>query len=122
MSLELVEWTASWPMVWPYFEGKVPAGSSRPGRGLPEILDVTEYLIESKAATFLLRVDGDSKPVNGSVFVMAVHGEYTVKRLHRGPDCTWIDPTSLRYQPVRIAMDEELHVFGMVTEAIHTLR
>ena len=26
MSLELVEWAASWPMVLPYFEGKVPAG------------------------------------------------------------------------------------------------
>ena len=26
MSLEIVEWAASWPTVLPYFNGKVPAG------------------------------------------------------------------------------------------------
>ncbi|MGI4831355.1 MAG: LexA family protein [Janthinobacterium lividum] len=74
-------------------------------------LDLTEYLIENKAAPFMMRVDGDSmkdagildgdlfvvdraaKPVNGSV-VVAVNGEYTVKRLRRGPDCIWLDPAS----------------------------
>ena len=53
-------------------------------------LDLTEYLIENRAATFMMRVDGDSmieagildgdllvvdraaKPVNGSVVVVAV--------------------------------------------------
>ena len=62
-------------------------------------LDLTEYLIENKAATFMMRVDGDSmkdagildgdlpvmdrtaKPVNGSVVVVAVNGEYRGKRL-----------------------------------------
>lgn len=57
-------------------------------------LDLTEYLIENKAATFMMRVDGDSmkdggildgdllvvyraaKPVNGSVVVVAVNGAY----------------------------------------------
>ena len=111
MSLELVEWAASWPMVLPYFEGKVPAGFPSPAEDYLETpLDLTEYLIENKAATFMMRVDGDSmkdagildgdllvvdraaKPVNGSVVVVAVNGEYTVKRLRRGPDCVWLDP------------------------------
>ena len=113
MSLELVEWAASWPMVLPYFEGKVPAGFPSPAEDYLETpLDLTEYLIENKAATFMMRVDGDSmrdagildgdllvvdraaKPVNGSVVVVAVNGEYTVKRLRRGPDCIcWTQPT-----------------------------
>ncbi|SEB53229.1 LexA family protein [Terriglobus roseus] len=55
-------------------------------------LDLSEYLIENKAATFMMRVDGDSmkdagildgdplvvdraaKPVNGSVVIVAVNG------------------------------------------------
>ena len=102
MSLELVEWAAGWPMVLPYFEGKVPAGFPSPAEdylGTP--LDLMEYLIENKAATFMMRVDGDSmkdagildgdllvvdrsaKPVNGSVVVVAewrVHGQAAAPR------------------------------------------
>ena len=141
MSLELVEWSASWPMVLPYFEGKVPAGFPSPAEDYLETpLDLTEYLIENKAATFMMRVDGDSmkdagildgdllvvdraaKPVNGSVVVVAVNGEYTVKRLRRGPDCVWLDPANPRYQPLRVSLGEELHVFGVVRHAIHTMR
>lgn len=85
MGLELVEWAASWPLVLPYFDGKVPAGFPSPAEDYLETpLDLTEYLIENKAATFMMRVDGDSmkdagildgdllvvdraaKPVNGS--------------------------------------------------------
>jgi DNA polymerase V len=103
-------------------------------------LDLTEFLIENKAATFLMRVEGDSmkdagihdgdllvvdrsaKPVNGSVVVVAVNGEYTVKRLRRGPDCVWLDPANPRYQPLRVSVGEDLHVFGVVKHAIHTMR
>ena len=100
MSLEIVEWAASWPMVLPYFEGTVPAGFPSPAEDYLETpLDLTEYLIENRAATFMMRVDGDSmkdagildgdllvvdraaKPVNGSVVVVAVNGAYTVKRV-----------------------------------------
>ena len=59
--------------------------------------DLHDFLIDNKAATFLMRVDGDSmrdagildgdllvvdrsaKPDNGCVVVVAVNGEYTVK-------------------------------------------
>ena len=92
------------------------------------------------AATFMMRVDGDSmkdagsldgdllvvdravKPVNGSVVVVAVNGAYTVKRLRRGPDCVWLEPANARYQSVRVAEGEELHVFGVVKHSIHSLR
>jgi DNA polymerase V len=97
MSLEIVEWAASCPMILPYFEGMVPAGFPSPAEDYLETpLDLTEYLIENRAATFMMRVDGDSmkdagildgnllvvdraaKPVNGSVVVVAVNGAYTV--------------------------------------------
>ena len=141
MSLELVEWAASWPMVLPYVEGRVPAGFPSPAEDYLETpLDLTDYLIENKAATFMMRVDGDSmkdagildgdllvvdraaKPVNGSVVVVAVNGAYTVKRLRRGPDCVWLEPANARYLAVRVAEGEELHVFGVVKHSIHSLR
>ena len=141
MSLELVEWAVNWPIVLPYFDGRVPAGFPSPAEDYVETpLDLTEYLIENKTATFMMRVDGDSmrdagildgdllvvdrsaKPENGSVVVVAVNGEYTVKRLRRGPDCIWLDPANPRYQPLRVSLEEELHVFGVVRHAIHTMR
>jgi len=127
--------------VLPYFDGHVPAGFPSPAEDYLETpLDLTEFLIENKAATFLMRVEGDSmkdagiqdgdllvvdrsvKPVNGSVVVVAVNGEYTVKRLRRGPDCVWLDPANRSYQPLRVSVGEDLHVFGVVKHAIHTMR
>jgi len=70
----------------------------------------------------LLVVDRSVKPVNGSVVVVAVNGEYTVKRLRRGPDCVWLDPANRSYQPLRVSVGEDLHVFGVVKHAIHTMR
>ena len=141
MSLELVEWSASWPLMLPYFEGSVPAGFPSPAEDYLETpLDLTEFLIDNKAATFLMRVDGDSmrdagildgdllvvdraaKPVNGCVVVVAVNGEYTVKRLRRCSDCVWLEPANPLYQSVRVSIGEDLHVFGVVKHAIHTLR
>ncbi len=55
MSLEVVECAASWPVVLPYFDGKVPVGFPGPAEDYLETpLDPTEYLIENKAATFTM--------------------------------------------------------------------
>ncbi len=140
MSLELVEWAASWPLVLPYFDGNVLAASRARQRITLTESDLTEYLVENKAATFMMRVNGDSmrdadilnghllmvdraaRPVNGSVVVVAVKGEYAVKRLRRGPDCVCLDPANPKYQPLCVSVGEEVHVFGVVKHAIHTLR
>jgi hypothetical protein len=58
MSLIQVEWACHWPLVFPYFEGSVPAGFPSPAEDYLETpLDLSEYLIENKAATFMMRVD-----------------------------------------------------------------
>ena len=140
MSLIQVEWACAWPPILPYFEGTVPAGFPSPAEDYLETpLDLSEYLIENKAATFMMRVDGDSMcdagilngdllvvdraatPVSGSVVVVAVNGEYTVKRLRRCVDCVWLEPANPLYQPIRVGIGEDLHEFGVVKHAIHTL-
>ena len=107
MSLIQVEWACDWPLFLPSFEASVSAGFPSPAKDFLETpLDLSEYLIENKAATFMMPVDGDSMcdagilhgdllvveraatPVNGSVVVVVVvSGEYPVKRLRRCPEC-----------------------------------
>ncbi len=70
----------------------------------------------------LLVVDRAASPENGCVVVVAVNGEYTVKRLRRGPDCVWLEPANSHFQAIRVSVGEDLHVFGVVKHAIHTLR
>ena len=48
-------------MVLPYFDGPVPVGFPSPAEDYLEMpLDLHDFLIENKAAMFLMRVDGDS--------------------------------------------------------------
>ena len=141
MGLQFVEWRLEWPMVLPYFEGRIPAGFPSPAEDYIELpLDLNEFLIENKSATFLMRVDGDSMrdagildgdllvvnraaiASSGSVVVVAFNGEYTVKRLKLERDCVWLEPANPKYKPVRVDQAEDLHVFGVVQHAIHTLR
>jgi DNA polymerase V len=103
-------------------------------------LDLHAFQIENKAATFLMRVDGDSMrdagilhgdlvvvdhaaaPQNGCVVVVALNGEYTVKRLRRGLHCVWLEPANPLYKAIRVSIGDDLHVFGVVKHPIHTMR
>ena len=67
-------------------------------------------------------VDRALKPVSGRVVVVAVNGEYTVKRLRKSGGAVWLDPANAAYQSVRIMDGESLHIFGVVKHSIHTLR
>jgi len=123
-----VEWTTNWPLVLPYFDGSVLAGFPSPAEDYLETpLDLHDFLIDNKAATFLVRADGDSMRDAGILdgdllVVVSLNGAYTVKRLRRGSDCVWLEPANPLYQPIRVSIGEDLHVFNVVKHAIHTLR
>ena len=54
MRLQFLEWCAEWPLVLPFYDGLVPAGFPSPADDYVETpLDLNEYLIQNKAATFL---------------------------------------------------------------------
>ena len=93
MSLIQVEWACDWPLILPFCEKTVSVGFPSPAKDYLETpLDLSEYLIENKAATFMMRVDGDSmcdagilngdllvvdraaNPINGSFVVVAASG------------------------------------------------
>jgi DNA polymerase V len=84
----------------PLFASRVPAGFPSPAEDFVEgSLDLNKHLIDHPAATFFLRVSGDSmigvgihaddllivdrslKAKNDDIVIAILHGELTVKRL-----------------------------------------
>ena len=123
-----------------YVEGFVPAGFPSPADDYySQPLDLVEHLIRNRAATFLMRaighsmreagifdgdllvVDRSAIPRSGSVVVVAVNGEYTVKRLRRERGAVWLEAANENYPPIYLNADLQVHIFGVVLHAIHTL-
>ncbi len=102
-------------------------------------LDLNEHLIKHPAATFFVRVRGDSmtgcgifpddilivdrslEPVHRKVVIAVVNGELTVKRLHQAGGKIMLMPENSGYQPIVIENEMELEIWGVVTCVIHGL-
>ena len=129
------------PLILPFYEGRVPAGFPSPAEDYLEAqLDLNDYLVRNKAATFLMRVEGHSmkgagifhgdlivvdraaEPVTGNIVVASVNGEHTVKRIRREADGVWLEPANPKFEAIWVGQDADLHIFGVVVHAIHTLR
>ncbi len=124
----------------PLFLSKVPAGFPSPADDYIEgTLDLNEHLIKHKAATFFVRVTGDSMLGAGihdgdllivdrsleaqdkSVVVAVVNGEFTVKRIKKEQARVWLMPENKNYQPMEMLEGSELEIWGVVTSVIHKL-
>ncbi|MEE8394363.1 MAG: translesion error-prone DNA polymerase V autoproteolytic subunit [Rhodospirillales bacterium] len=123
----------------PVLAGSVPAGFPSPAEDYVEgSLDLNEHLIRHPAATFIIRVKGDSmagagirpgdllvvdrslEPRHGSVVVAVVGGELTLKRLCRSGRQWQLqgdNPENPDFPA--IAMDSECVIWGVVTSSIH---
>lgn len=118
--------------------GPVPAGFAAPvEEQAEETVTLEDYLIRDKAATFLLRVKGDSmtgagifegdlvvvergrEPKGGDIVVGILDGEFTLKRLKREKGKYCLQAENPRY-PKMFAM-EELQVAGVVRGIIRKL-
>jgi len=105
----------------PLFLSKVPAGFPSPADDyIEETLDLNQHLIKHKAATFFVRVTGDSmlgagihdgdllivdrslEPNDKSVVVAVVNGEFTVKRIKKEKGKSWLMSENEKYQPTEM--------------------
>ncbi len=102
-------------------------------------LDLNEHLIKHPAATFFVRVRGDSmtgcgiypddilivdrslEPAHRKVVIAVVNGELTVKRLHKNGGKIMLMPENSGYQPIVIENEMELEIWGVVTCVIHAV-
>ena len=122
----------------PLFTAGVSAGFPSPADDFVDrSLDLNEYLIKHPAATFFVRVDGNSmigsgihpgdilivdkalEPHDGSIVIAVVNGEFTVKRFKRERGRCWLVPENPASAPIEIAGDMQLEIWGVVTYVIH---
>jgi DNA polymerase V len=102
-------------------------------------LDLNQYLIEHPAATFFVRVTGDSmigsgihaddmlivdrslEAKDGRVVIAVVNGELLVKRLKIDGNQVFLVADNPHYPLLRITEAMEFQVWGVVTNVIHPL-
>ena len=124
----------------PIFIATVPAGFPSPAADYEEgKLDLNRHLIRNPAATFFVRVTGDSmlkagihsgdllvvdrsiEPRDKSVVIAAVNGELTVKRIRIRRNKVTLVAENDAYRSQEIDEKMEFEVWGVVTNVIHAL-
>lgn len=102
-------------------------------------LDFNELLIAHPAATFAVRVAGDSmtgvgtfpgdiaivdrslKAIDGSVILGIIDGEFTIKHYRSKGRAVWLEAANEAYPPIRIDENSAFEVWGVVRHAIRRL-
>ena len=125
--------------------GSVVAGFPSPAEQyLEPPLDLNELLVRRPAATYFVRVEGDSmvgagirdgdllvvdrslRPADGDVIIASVDGDFTVKTLRlgkreegKGKREVWLEPANPKFSIIKLESFQELDYFGKVTACIH---
>ena len=118
--------------------GSVVAGFPSPAEQyLEPPLDLNELLVKRPAATYFVRVEGDSmsgagisdgdllvvdrslRPADGDVIIASVDGDFTVKTYRRDADGVRLEPANPAYPTICLRTGQELDYFGKVTACIH---
>jgi len=124
----------------PLFMATVPAGFPSPAADYEEgKLDLNKHLIRNPAATFFVRVTGDSmlkagihsgdllvvdrslEPRDKNVVIAVVNGELTVKRIRIRKNRLTLEAENDAYENREINGEIEFEVWGVVTNVIHEL-
>ena len=102
-------------------------------------LDFNELLIAHPAATFAVRVAGDSMTgigifpgdiavvdrsitaSDGLIILGILSGEFTIKRYRSRPGKIWLEAANADYQPILITEDSGFEVWGVVKHTIRML-
>jgi DNA polymerase V len=102
-------------------------------------LDFNELLIEHPAATFAIRIEGDSmtgvgifpgdiavvdrarEPVNGSIVLALLDGAFTVKRYRVRDGAVWLQAENPDYADMPLTDGQTFEVWGVITRSIRML-
>lgn len=118
----------------------IPAGFPSPAEDYVEgPIDLNRHLISHPAATFFVRVSGDSMigagihsgdllivdrsvtAIHNKVIIAVLNGDLTVKRLYRVGGILRLMPENPAYPPIEIHPGTDFEVWGVVTKVIHFL-
>lgn len=124
----------------PVFLERVPAGFPSPaGDYIEGKLDLNEHLVKHPAATFYVRVTGDSmiekgihsgdllivdrslEPKDRNIIIAVLDGELTVKQLEKRKGKLRLLPANKNYEPIEVSEQQSFEIWGVVTNVIHSL-
>jgi DNA polymerase V len=122
----------------PIFTSSVRAGFPSPADDyLDGSIDLNRFLISNPAATFMIRVQGDSMtgagifsndvlvvdrskdPKNGDVIVAVLNGEFTIKRLVKQNGIYILQPENPNYENIILTTESGFQIWGVVTYVLH---
>ncbi len=125
----------------PFYSSRMKAGFPSPADDYIEAkLDFNEYLVKHPAATFCVRVTGDSMknaginsgdilvvdraitPADNKIVVAILDGSFTVKRLAKNKNGLFLMPENPIYEPIEIKGEMDFEVWGTVTHVIHDFK
>lgn len=125
-------------MAVPLLLSRIAAGFPSPADDyIEQKLDLNAYLVKHPAATFFVRVEGDSMidagirsgdilivdralaVTNGAVVVAHVHGEFTVKRAEQRGNDLFLVPANKTYSPLKVTPEMDIEIWGVVVYVIH---
>lgn len=135
---EIYTHKANTSLTFPLATSTVSAGfASAVENYMEKRIDLNEALIAHPAATFFVKVEGDSMigagimngdllivdraldAASGKIIVAVINGEFTVKRLKKVGKRLFLQPENVKYHPIEITKESEFLVWGVVTYAIH---
>jgi len=124
----------------PFYVAKISAGFPSPAEDFIERkLDLNEYLIKNPAATFFVKVSGQSMinagihdgdilvvdrsldAANNKIVIGVVNGEFTVKRLLKKNNKLFLVPENPDFKPIEINEAMDASIWGVVTYTIRKL-
>lgn len=122
----------------PLFTSRVQAGFPSPADDhLEDTLDLNQYLVQHKEATFFVRAQGESMleagiypgdilvvdkslpAKSGKIVIAVVNGEFTVKKLHKYKGKITLKAENPAFSDIAIEKGTELIIWGVVTSVIH---
>ena len=125
----------------PLVSASVEAGFPSPADDhLERGIDLNEELIRNPAATFLVRVKGESMrdagihsgdtlivdksvtPSDRQIVVAMIDGEFTVKRFRKVNGRIYLEAANDSFAPIEVGENQELTIWGSVTYIIHQAR
>lgn len=122
----------------PYYLSGVSAGFPSPAEDYVDLkLDLNQHLIKHPAATFYVRVSGNSmidanihdgdllivdralEPANNCIAVCVIDGDFTVKRIQITNKTIYLLPENPDYPPIEVTESNDFEVWGVVSYVIH---
>ncbi|MEI7595824.1 MAG: translesion error-prone DNA polymerase V autoproteolytic subunit [Bacteroidota bacterium] len=122
----------------PFFASKISAGFPSPADDYVELkLDLNQHLIKHPAATFYVRVKGNSmidanihegdilivdralEAKNNDIIIGVLNGEFTVKRLKKTKSGIVLNPENTEFKPIKISSDADFQIWGVISYIIH---